>query len=102
MLYRKIESYIREYLQSGGDRVLIGEGARQIGKSFIIRKVASELFPNYIEINFLEDNDSLRQFEKVTTTEDFYLQLGMLGGELMRTYEGCVRYTMQCQPRSRL
>ncbi|MBD5358090.1 MAG: ATP-binding protein [Bacteroides sp.] len=81
MLYRKIEAHIREYLESDDMKVLIVEGARQIGKSFIIRKVASELYPNFIEINLLEDNDGLKLFEKVKTTEDFYLQLGMLGGD---------------------
>lgn len=81
MLYRKIESKIREHLISGSDKVLIVEGARQIGKSFIIRKVGAELFPNFLEINLLEDKQGLRYFEKVTTLEDFYMQLGMLGGE---------------------
>lgn len=32
MLYRKIESYIENYLQSDSNKVLIVDGARQIGK----------------------------------------------------------------------
>ena len=39
MLYRKITSYIEEYLKSDTDKILILEGARQVGKSFSIREV---------------------------------------------------------------
>lgn len=80
MLYRKIEQPIKNHLSSGDDKILIVDGARQVGKSFIIRKVGTELFENFVEINLLEDKDGLRQFEKVQTTEDFYLQLGMMAG----------------------
>ena len=55
MLYRKIEKYIVSHLQSGSDKILIIDGARQIGKSFIIREVGKKLFPNYIEINMETD-----------------------------------------------
>ena len=37
MLYRKIRAYIEEYLRSDEDKILLFEGARQIGKSYIIR-----------------------------------------------------------------
>lgn len=39
MLYRKISKYIETYLKSKEDKILILEGARQIGKSYIIREV---------------------------------------------------------------
>ena len=48
MLYRKIEKEIKEHLENNANTILIVEGARQVGKSFIIRKVAQELFKNYI------------------------------------------------------
>lgn len=32
MLYRKIASYIEEHLRSDSDKILVIEGARQIGK----------------------------------------------------------------------
>ncbi len=37
MLFRKIEKYIEDHLKSGSDKILVIEGARQIGKSYIIR-----------------------------------------------------------------
>ena len=37
MLYRKIQPFIESYLKSDSNKVLIIDGARQIGKTFIIR-----------------------------------------------------------------
>ena len=40
MLKRKIEKTIINYLNSNSNKIMIIDGARQIGKSFIIRYVA--------------------------------------------------------------
>ena len=66
MLYRKITKLIEEYLSSDSDRMLVIEGARQIGKSYIIRHVGEKMFPNYIEINMEEDKLSDRIFADMT------------------------------------
>lgn len=42
---------------------MIIDGARQIGKTDIIRHVGELLFENYIEINMLEDSLGDRLFE---------------------------------------
>ena len=55
MLYRKITKRIEEYFSSDSDRMLLIDGARQIGKSYIIRWVGQKRFSNYIEINMEED-----------------------------------------------
>ncbi len=39
MLKRKIDSELREYLQSDVSQILVVEGARQVGKSYSIRAV---------------------------------------------------------------
>lgn len=83
MLYRKIEEPIREFLQGSRDKVLVVQGARQIGKSYIIRHVGKELFPNYIELNLVEDKEGDRQFANVHTVDDFYLRLSLLAGDKM-------------------
>ena len=65
MLYRKITSYIEDYLKSDDDKILILEGARQIGKSFSIREVGTRLFQNYVEINFVEDDEGEVRFSTI-------------------------------------
>ena len=84
MLYRKIEKYIENYLKSGNNKVLIIDGARQIGKTFIIRHVGQRLFKNFIEVNLLEDFLSGKLFANTKSVEDFYLQISMLAGEKMQ------------------
>ncbi len=83
MLYRKIEAPIREYLLGKRDKVLVVQGARQIGKSYIIRHVAAEIFANYIEVNLVEDKEGDGLFASVHTVEDFYLRLSMIAGDKM-------------------
>ena len=85
MLFRKIESFIREYLTSNSNKILVIDGARQIGKSYIIRKVGEDLFKeNYIEINFVQDKEGNKLFENVNTVEDFYFTLSTVAGDKMK------------------
>lgn len=37
MLFRKIEKTIEDYLQSDTNKILLIDGARQVGKTYIIR-----------------------------------------------------------------
>jgi hypothetical protein len=83
MLYRKIASTIEAHLLSDQNRVLIIDGARQIGKSYIIREVGKRLFPNYIEVNMEEDKLQGRLFENARTVNDFYMALSMDYGDKM-------------------
>ncbi len=75
MLYRKISSRITDYFKSDSDKVLVVTGARQIGKSYIIRHCAGQYFKNVVEINLIEDSEGPRIFDSVKTTDDFYLAL---------------------------
>ena len=81
MLYRRITSYIENYLKSDTDKILILEGARQVGKSFSIREVGTRLYANYIEINFVEDDEGEQLFKNIHRKEDFYLTLSMVAGD---------------------
>lgn len=87
MLYRKITRRIENYLSSNSNRMLLIDGARQIGKSYIIRWVGQKMFANYIEINMEEDKLGDRVFAEAKTTKDFYLALSMVAGEKMKDKE---------------
>lgn len=97
MLYRKIENTIREHLKSNSNKIMIIDGARQVGKSYIIRFVAKDLYSNYIEINMLEDSLGNRRFESVRTIEDFYLQLSMIAGDKMGKKEDTIVFIDEIQ-----
>ncbi len=97
MLFRKIEKTIREHLCSDSNKVLIIDGARQVGKSYIVRHVASEMFENYIEINLLEDSLGNMRFENVRSVEDFYLQVSMLAGDRMKNKRDTIIFLDEIQ-----
>ena len=97
MLYRKIEPKIREFLSSQSDRILLVEGARQVGKSFIIRHVGQELFENYIELNFAEDKSGDQIFANVKTTEEFYITVSAIAGHKMGNKENTLIFFDEIQ-----
>ncbi len=97
MLYRKIEKTITEHLQSGQAKILLIDGARQVGKTYIIRYVGNKLFENFIEINMIEDSLGERLFENVKSIEDFYLQVSMFAGELMKEKENTLIFIDEIQ-----
>ncbi len=84
MLYRKISERLKEYFSSDSDRLLVIDGARQTGKSYIIREIGSAMFPNYIELNMEEDKVGQRIFADARTLDDFYLALGVVAGDKMK------------------
>ena len=95
MLYRKIESLIEEHLKSDSKKILLIDGARQIGKTYIINHVGKKLFENYIEINMIADSLGDRLFENTKTVEDFYLQVSMLAGNKMKNKENTLILLMK-------
>ncbi len=80
MLKRKIETYIEDFLAPRPQKILILDGARQTGKTFIIRQVGKRMFKNYVEINLLDDSLNERNFADSLSVSAFYLQLSALAG----------------------
>ncbi len=97
MLYRKIESLIEEHLKSGSSKILLVDGARQVGKTYIIRHVGKKLFSNFIEINMVEDVLGAGLFAKTRSVEDFYLQVSMLHGDKMKKKENTLIFIDEIQ-----
>ena len=78
MLFRKIGLEIENHLRSTSDKILVVEGARQVGKSYIIREIGRRLFPNFVELNFVKDDETQQLFKEIRSIEDFYLRLSMI------------------------
>ena len=72
MLYRKITSYIEDYLKSDNDKILILEGARQIGKSFSIREVGTRLFTACPRVTTGYSQINLRQLTTFLLISTFF------------------------------
>lgn len=97
MLYRKIETLIEEHLKSDSKKILLIDGARQVGKTYIIRYVGQKLFGNFIEINMVEDIEGDKLFANTKTVEDFYLQISMLAGNKMKEKENTLIFIDEIQ-----
>ena len=97
MLYRKIVKRIEEYFSLNSDRMLLIDGARQVGKSYIIRHVGEKMFSNYIEINMEEDKLGERVFAEAKTTKDFYLALSIIAGDKMKERENTLVFIDEIQ-----
>ena len=67
MLYRKMEALIEAHLTSDSQKILLIDGARQVGKTYLIRYVGQKLFENFIEINLVEDSLGDRLFAETRT-----------------------------------
>jgi hypothetical protein len=76
MLERKFTRYIEDFLANEPNKILLVNGARQIGKSFLVRYVGNRLFKHFVEINLKEDKEGDRVFADVKTTNDLYMRLG--------------------------
>lgn len=64
MIRRKADKLISDFLLNDR-RALLVTGARQVGKTFSIRKVGRECFNNVVEVNFIEHPDAADLFGNV-------------------------------------
>lgn len=74
MIKRKKENEMQNYLLNN-KRALLVTGARQVGKTFTIRKVGKACFEHFVEVNFVERPEALKLFEEAEGTQDLLLRL---------------------------
>ncbi len=97
MLYRKITTLIEEHLKSQSNKILLIDGARQVGKTYIIRYIGEKLYRNFIEINMIEDLLGDKLFANTRTIDDFYLQVSMIAGNKLREKENTLIFMDEIQ-----
>ena len=97
MLKRKIERKLNDYFSRDPDKILVIDGARQVGKSYIIRETAKRYFPNYIEINMVEDSEGDKLFKDATSLKSFYLTLGAVAGRKLGNYDDTIIFLDEIQ-----
>lgn len=97
MFYRKISEKINAYLNEESDRILCIDGARQVGKTFIIRELAKKKYKNYIELNMANDMIREQRFRKIRSIEDFFLQVSITDGDKMGTREDTIIFIDEIQ-----
>ena len=63
-MYRFALDYMKEWKDRKSRKPLVIRGARQVGKSYLVRMFAGKEFENLIEINFERDNKVAALFEE--------------------------------------
>ena len=77
MIKRKIDSWLDHFFTNNKKALLI-TGARQIGKTFSIRRFGREHFKQFVEINFIENPNLIKIFSKATDRQDLLLRLSTI------------------------
>ena len=96
-MYRKISKYIEDYLTSDEEKILCIDGARQVGKSYIIRELAKKHFANYIEINMADDKVGDKLFANVKTIDSFYLEVSVIAGDKLKDRDNTIIFIDEIQ-----
>lgn len=74
MIKRKIDSYLADFFDAN-KKALMLTGARQIGKTYSIRRFGHEYFERFLEINFIENPGLVKVFSKAKNSQDILLRL---------------------------
>lgn len=76
MIKRHIQSEIDKWIQDGNNALLV-TGARQVGKTYVIRNSLKKNNINYMEFNFIEQPELVELFKNSTDTKDFLMRLSL-------------------------
>lgn len=69
MLQRKIEKFLWKWKNSERKKALLITGARQIGKTYIIRRFGQKEYKNFVEINFIENQSAEAIFQDISSVD---------------------------------
>ncbi|MDO4488287.1 MAG: ATP-binding protein [Eubacteriales bacterium] len=75
MLRRKTTDLIREWVKTRDKKCLVVRGARQIGKTFVIERLAEECFEECVEINFKQMPSAMQVFSGDLTVDDMVMAM---------------------------
>ena len=76
-MYRRIEQKIEKWMSSSRNALLV-TGARQVGKTYIIREVAKKYFESIIEINFYENELARRTLQGAANAKEILLRISAI------------------------
>lgn len=84
MLKRKMYQRLTEWKNEPKKKVLILLGARQTGKTFIVREFAQSNYANFFEVNFLDDADGAAFLSGADSADDLVSRLSLMAGHELR------------------
>ena len=77
-MQRKIKDKIIHFLKLRQKKALLITGARQIGKTYIIRECIKECFQTAVEVNFIENENAKKIFSGCKDSKDILLRISAI------------------------
>lgn len=77
MLERKIMSKLLDWKDKSRNKCLVINGARQVGKTFIVEEFAKINFDSYVVLNFIENSDLKEIFEGSLSSLEIISSIGL-------------------------
>ena len=77
MIDREMKTTINNWILQGKEAFLL-TGARQIGKTYLIRECLKESKYDYIALNFIERPELVELFENATNAQDLLMRLSLI------------------------
>ena len=74
MIDRKAYRFLRAFF-GNEKRALLVTGARQVGKTFAVRKIGKEVFEQVVEINFIEQPDAVELFSHPKSAAELLMRI---------------------------
>lgn len=90
MLKRKVMPKLDEWRLSPSKRALLVTGARQIGKTYIIREFAKSRYDNFVELNLALDATSKDIFNSSISAEEILLRLSVATRTSLNKGKTCI------------
>lgn len=75
MLKRKAMDRFEEWYRTRAKRALLVTGARQVGKTFLVREFAAKHWAHVVEINFFENSEARAAVESAKNSSELFLRL---------------------------
>ena len=80
MLYRKAMKDLETWRQEKTHQALLVTGARQVGKTTLVREFARQSYESLVEINFVETPSAVQTLSAAVNQKDLLLRISVLTG----------------------
>ena len=84
MINRKFYARLEKFHSDNGEYALLVDGARQVGKTFLIEEFAKPHYENVIEINFVKEPTARLIFQNIENEIDILKKLSAYSHKELR------------------
>lgn len=87
MLRRKALIYLRKWLENGQEKALVVTGARQVGKTYLIREFARKNFQHVVYFDLTADTATRNAFANAASAEDLFFRITVAASRVLKPHK---------------